>query len=288
MALKTLRTVLLGGVVTLASVTGIAFAAGSGPVGDYKMKHPDWSFKGAFGQFDRESVHRGYQVYREVCAACHGMNYVAFRHLGDKGGPYYLEDFKNPNDNPYVKNFAAEASIPDIDTETGDPIDRAGIPGDYFPNPFPNAAAAQASNGGSLPPDLSNMVKARSGGADYLYNLMIAYGDAPNGVELATGQHWNPVFTNGEGKIAMAPPLSDGLIEYEAVEYEDHGEIKTIPAPEATVEQMAKDVTQFLAWTADPKMADRKSIGLMTLIYLLILSILLFFSYKRVWRHVKH
>lgn len=287
MAFMKLKTLILGSAVAVASVTGIAFAAGGGGTGDYKMVHKDWSFNGAFGQYDRAAAQRGYQVYREVCAACHGLKYVAFRHLGDKGAPYYFEEFKNPSDNPYVKNFAADWTVEDIDSETGDVVERPGIPADYFPEPFPNDAAARASNGGSLPPDLSSMVKARSNGADYVYNLMLAYDSPkPADVEITPGLHWNPVMDGG--KIAMAAPLSEGLVDYEPVEVEDHGEIKTIPAPEATVEQMASDVVQFLAWTADPKLEERKSMGIMTLIYLLILSGLLFASYKRVWRNVEH
>ena len=287
MAFKTPKNIILGTVLVVASVTGMAFAAGGGVTGDYKMKHPDWSFKGAFGTYDRAAVQRGYQVYREVCAACHSLKYVAFRHLGDKGGPYYLEDFSNPSDNPYVKNFAADWQVADIDSETGDQIERPGTPADYFPLPFPNEPAARASNGGALPPDLSNMVKARSGGADYLYNLLISYDTPkPDDVELTPGLHWNPVMSGG--KIAMAAPLSDEIVSYEPVEIIDHGEVKVVDAPLETVEQLASDVTNFLAWTADPKLEQRKRIGFMTIIYLLILSLLLFLSYKRVWRDVKH
>ena len=287
MAFKTPKTFIIGAVFAAASAAGIAYAAGEAVKSDYKMKHPDWSFNGAFGTYDRAAMQRGYQVYREVCASCHGLKYVAFRHLGDEGAPFYLEDFPNPSDNPYVKNFAADWSVTDIDSETGDEIDRPGIPADYFPPIFPNDAAARASNGGSLPPDLSSMVKARSGGADYLYNLLVSYDSPkPASIELTPGLHWNPVMEGG--KIAMAAPLSDELVTYEPVEMMKYGELTTIDAPAATVEQMASDVTQFLAWTADPKLEQRKGIGVMTLIYLLILSILLFLSYKRVWRNVKH
>jgi len=122
MAFKTSKSLILGAIVAVASVSGLAFAAGGGGTGDYKMKHPDWSFKGAFGTYDRAAMQRGYQVYREVCASCHGLKYMAFRHLGDKGGPFYLEDYPNPSDNPYVKNFAADWTISDIDSDTGDEI----------------------------------------------------------------------------------------------------------------------------------------------------------------------
>jgi len=287
MAFKTSKSLIIGAIVAIASVSGIAFAAGGGVKSDYKEKHVDWSFNGPFGTYDRAAAQRGYQVYREVCASCHSMKYLAFRHLGDKGAPFYLKDFKNPNDNPYVKNFAADWNVEDIDSETGDIIERPGISADYLPPIFPNEAAARASNGGALPPDLTNMVKARGNGADYVYNLMLAYeSNKPDDVELTPGLYWNPVMDGG--KIAMAAPLSDGMVDYEPVEIEDHGKIKTIPAPEATVEQMASDVTQFLAWSADPKLEQRKRTGLMTLVYLLILSILLFFTYKRVWRDVAH
>jgi len=266
---------------------GLAYAAGGG-TGDYKMKHVHWHFNGPFGQFDKASVQRGYQVYREVCAACHGLEHVAFRHLGDKNGPYYKSEYKNPNDNPYVKAFAADWTISDIDGDTGDVIERSGIPADKFPPIFANDAAARASNGGALPPDLSLIVAARGGGADYVYNLLVAYGkDVPADIQLGAGQHYNPVMAGGA--IAMAPPLSEGLVEYADIEGDDgHGNIIKIAAPAATVDQMAKDVTEFLAWTSDPKMEQRKSLGLAAMIYLLIFAVLMWFSYKRVWRNVKH
>lgn len=287
MAFKTTKSLILGAIVAVAAITGTASAAGGGVHYSYKMEHVDWSFNGPFGKFDRAAAQRGYQVYREVCASCHGLKYVAFRHLGDEGAPFHLEDFKNPNDNPYVKNFAADWKVADIDTETGDIIERPGISADYFPPIFPNDAAARASNGGSLPPDLSSMVKARNNGADYVYNLMLAYNSpVPKDVVVSPGLHWNPVMDGH--KIAMAAPLSEGLVEYEPLQVEDHGELKTVAAPEATVEQMSHDLVQFLAWSADPKMEQRKSVGLMTVMYLLILSLLLFLSYKRVWRNVKH
>ena len=274
------------GFAALAAVTagGAAYAAEKST---YKMEHIHWHFDGPRGTFDRAAAQRGYQVYREVCASCHALEHLSFRHLGDKGAPYYDKAYKNPNDNPYVKAFAADWTIEDIDSETGDVIERLGTPADKFPPIFANDAAARASNGGALPPDLSLIVAARGGGADYLYNLLTAYGlDAPKDLKLTAGLHYNPVMEGSA--IAMAPPLSEGLIEYAPVEINDHGEIKIIPAPAATVEQMAKDVTEFLAWSADPKMEARKSLGFATMLYLLILSILLWFSYKAVWRDVDH
>ncbi len=276
----------LASVLAVIGLAGVAYAAGGGS-SDYEMKHKHWHFNGPFGTYDRAAMQRGYQVYREVCASCHALEHLSFRHLGDKGAPYYSEDYPNPNDNPYVKAFAADWSVEDIDAETGDVIERPATPADKFPMIYPNDAAARASNGGALPPDLSVIVSARSGGADYIYNLLTAYGkEVPHDLKLTAGLYYNPVMDGGA--IAMAPPLSDDLVEYAPIEVDDHGTVKTIPAPKATVEQMAADVTEFLAWSSDPKMEQRKSLGLATMLYLLILSVLLFFSYKRVWRHVKH
>ena len=287
---KTLKLLLVGG-VSLAGLTfgatSIASAAGGGGTGDHKMVHKHWHFKGMRGTYDRAAAQRGYQVYREVCSSCHALEQLAFRHLGDKGAPFNDADYPNPNDNPYIKAFAADWSVKDIDSETGDIIERPATTADKFPPIFPNPAAARASNGGALPPDLSTIVAARNGGADYLYNLLIAYDTPkPDDVELTPGLYYNPVMDGG--KIAMASPLSDGLVEYAPMEINDHGEIKTVPAPEATVEQMAADVTEFLAWSSDPKLEQRKQAGFATMLYLLILSVLLWFSYQRVWKNVKH
>lgn len=258
-----------GTAIVVAAVSTLAYAAGGG-TGDYKMVHKHWHFNGALGTYDHAATQRGYQVYREVCASCHQLKHLSFRHLGDKGAPFHDENYPNPNDNPYVKNFAADWTVEDIDGETGDVTDRPGIPADKFPPIYPNEAAARASNGGGLPPDLSVIVAARNGGADYLYNLLIAY-DAD--AQPVAGLYDNPVMDGG--KIAMAPPLSDELIEY-------------ADGTPATVKQMAADVTEFLAWSADPKMEQRKGAGLMTMLYLSILAILLWFSYKRVWKDVDH
>jgi len=269
------------------SISGVASAAGDGPASDYEMKHIHWHFDGFRGTYDRAAMQRGYQVYKEVCSSCHALEHLSFRHLGDKGAPFYNPDFKNPNDNPLVKAFAADWDIEFIDPDSGDVETRPGVPADKFPAIYANDAAAQASNGGALPPDLSVIVSARTGGADYLYNLLVAYDEKPpEGVELTAGLYYNPVMEGG--KIAMGPQLLDGVIEYAPMTINDNGEIKTIPAPEATKEQMAKDVTEFLAWASDPKMEQRKQTGFATMLYLLIFSILMWFSYQRVWRNVKH
>jgi len=281
MTFNAIKTGLITAAVTVATLGGasLAFAAGGGDyAGDYKMEHKHWHFNGLRGTYDRAAMQRGYQIYREVCSSCHALEHLDFRHLGDKGAPFYMKDFPNPNDNPLVKAFAADWEVNDIDSETGDSITRPGIPADSFPAIYPNAAAARASNGGALPPDLSVITKARNNGPDYVYNLLIAYGSKmPESMEgkIGQGQYYNPVMEGGA--IAMAPQLTDGQITYEGEN-----------APEATVEQMAADVTEFLAWSGDPKLEQRKRAGFGTLIYLFLLSILLWLSYKKVWKNVKH
>jgi ubiquinol-cytochrome c reductase cytochrome c1 subunit len=248
-----------------------------------------WTFQGPLGKFDQAQLQRGYKVYREVCASCHSMNYMFFRNLGQKGGPFYDPEYKNPNDNAYVKSIAKDYQFDDIDTETGDVVKRPGTSADRFPNPFPNEYAARASNGGALPPDLSTMAKAREGGAAYIYSLLVGYKAAPKGMTVPAGKSYNPfmpgdmsAFWSGDkadvpegGFIAMPQPLVDGKVTF------DDG-------TKSTLSQQAYDVSAFLAWASDPKMEERKSFGLAAMIYLLIFSVLLWFSYKQIWRNVGH
>lgn len=276
MAFKSLKKALLSSAILVAGFAGVALAASTTDHGAYEMKHPNWHFSGMFGTYDREAMQRGYQVYREICAQCHALEHLAFRHLGDEGAPFYSVDYPNPNESPMIKGLAADWEINDIDGETGDAITREAIPSDYFPDIFANIPAAQAVNNGIAPPDLSVIVKARTNGADYVYNLMLAYGlEAPHEISVGAGQYYNPVMEGGV--ISMAPPLSDDIITYEGEN-----------APEATVEQMAADVVEFLAWSADPKLEVRRRVGFGTMLYLFFFSILLYLSYKRVWKNVKH
>ena len=272
-------------------------------------KHPHspeggWSFEGPLGKFDKASVQRGYQVYVEVCASCHSMDLVSCRNRAEKGGPFYDSEYA-PNDHPLIKAFAEQYNYEEID-DVGDVVTRPGRPSDPFKNPYPNPAAARASNGGALPPDLSVIVKARSGGADYIYSLLVGYPevttedrsitirDAENpkygGVlTQAPGLYYNPYFPgdtkpnwSGDprhapygGFLAMAPQLVEGRVEYQ------DGTV-------ATVEQMAKDVTTFLAWASEPHQDAHKSSGIAVILFLLVLAVLLWFSYQRIWRNVEH
>jgi ubiquinol-cytochrome c reductase cytochrome c1 subunit len=248
-----------------------------------------WSFEGPFSTFDKAQLQRGYKVYREVCSACHAMDLLYFRNLGQKGGPFYDPKYPNPNDNPYVKSLAADIQVKDIDSDTGDVIQRPGTPADKFPSPFPNEPAARASNGGALPPDLSVITKAREGGPAYIYSLLTGFRNPPPGLTLPPGKYYNPWFPGDltsnwsgpkdkvppGGSIGMPPPLAPGKVTF------DDGK-------PSTVEQQAKDVSAFLAWAAEPKMEERKQFGLGAMIYLLIFSILLWFSYRKIWKNIGH
>lgn len=246
-----------------------------------------WSFNGPFGVYDQAQLQRGYKVYREVCASCHSMNMVAFRNLGDPGGPFYNPKYPNSNDNPVVKAIAKDFQIADID-DTGQPDKRPGATADHFPAPFPNEAAARASNGGALPPDMSLLARAREGGADYIHAIVTGYRDPPAGLEVPDGKHYNPYmsgdlssFWHGKGPapeggfIAMPPPLKAGQVTF------DDG-------TKSTLNQEATDVAAFLAWAADPKLEERHQDGLAVMIFLLLFSGILYASYRLVWRNVSH
>ena len=247
-----------------------------------------FSFEGPFGRFDQAQLQRGYKVYREVCAACHSMNLVAFRNLGDPGGPFFDPKHPNPNDNLVVKALAADTQVPDIDSETGDAIMRPATPADHFPNPYPNDIAARAGNGGALPPDQSLLAKAREGGPAYIASLLQGYVTPPAGLTVLPGKYYNPYFPGdvsagwtGKGHppeggfIGMAPPLAPDKVTF------DDG-------AKSTVRQQAEDVSAFLMWAAEPHMEARKQMGFSVLIFLVLFSGLLYASYRRVWRNESH
>ena len=224
----------------------------------------DWSFKGLFGKFDRGSLQRGYQVYTEVCSSCHSMKYLSYRNLGEKGGPEFSE--------AEVKTIAASFEITDGPNEDGEMFERPGKLSDKFVNPYQNVKAAQAANGGAYPPDMSVLVKARSGGVDYIYSLLQGYDIVPSGVTLDEGVHYNKYMYGN--KIKMSAPLSKGIVEYS-------------DGTEASIEQMSKDVTTFLMWAAEPHLEARHRMGFKAIVYLIILTILVYFSMKKIWSRVK-
>ncbi len=217
---------------------------------------------GVFGTFDRAQLQRGYQVYKEVCSACHGLQRIAFRNLGDLG-------FTDAE----VKALARAAEVPSINPQTGEPATRPALPSDHLPPPFPNETVARLANNNALPPDLSLIVKARPDGQNYIYSLLTGYDKpVPAGHDVPVGLHFNPYFHSVN--IAMAKPLNDGQISY-------------ADGTEATVDQMAKDVTTFLRWASEPELEIRRQTGVATMIFLFILSILSFLTYRKVWANLK-
>ncbi len=224
----------------------------------------DWSFKGLFGKFDRASLQRGYQVYTEVCAACHSMKYLSYRNLSEKGGPEFSV--------AQAKAIAASFEVTDGPNADGEMFQRPGKLSDKFVMPYENVKAAEAANGGAYPPDMSVLVKARGGGVDYIYSLLQGYEEAPSGMILDDGVHYNKYMYGN--KIKMSAPLSDGIIEYS-------------DGINPSVEQMSKDVTTFLMWAAEPSLEARHQMGFKAIVYLIILTILVYFSMKRIWSRVK-
>ena len=223
----------------------------------------DWTFKGITGKFDRASLQRGYQVYKEVCSGCHSMRLLSYRNLSEPGGPEFSAE--------EVKNIAYNAEVTDGPDDQGEMFTRPGRPSDKFVSPFPNVQAATAANGGAYPPDMSVLVKARKGGADYIYSVLMGYSEPPAGVKLDEGVYYNKYM---EGKnIKMSQPLMDDIVTY-------------ADGTKANEAQMAKDVTTFLTWASEPHMEARHKMGLRVLIFLIIFTVLVYFSMKRIWSRV--
>jgi ubiquinol-cytochrome c reductase cytochrome c1 subunit len=236
-------------------------------------RHPkdlDLASNGVFGKFDKQQLQRGFQVYKEVCAACHSLRHVAFRDLKQIG---YNDD--------EVKAIAAGFQVPGLDPNTGEANTRPGLATDYFPQPFANDIAARAANNNAVPPDLSLMAKARHNGGAYVYSLLTGYQNQPAELvqkfpdaKTGPGLYYNPYFPNLN--LAMAPPLTaDGQVTY--------GD-----GTKATVDQMSKDVSAFLVWTAEPKLEKRHQTGWPVLIFLLFATVLGNLAYRNVWRNTKH
>lgn len=263
------------------------FAAGG-------TEHPPaqkWTFSGPFGTFDRAQLQRGFKVYKEVCAACHGLDKVAFRTLSQPGGPGFTEG--------QIKTLAAEYKMKDGPNEAGDMFERPGRPSDHFPSPFPNPEIAKAANNGAVPPDFSVIAKARTyergfplflidivmqyqeQGVDYITALLNGYEAPPHGVTVEPGLHYNKYFPGN--KIAMTNPL--------IALFDDSGKATdptfyTDGTP-LTREQVARDVAAFLMWTAEPKLEERKQIGARVMLWLILLAGLLYFAKKRIWSRLE-
>ncbi|HEY1612395.1 MAG TPA: cytochrome c1 [Rhizomicrobium sp.] len=264
----TIRTA-LGLGLPLAVLLGLSGAASAQTSTDARPpKDVSFSFQGPFGTYDRAALQRGFQVYKEVCSACHSLNLVAFHDLSSPGGPGFTP--------AQAKAIAASYKIPSGPNDkgqtvdgSGNPLTRPGIPADHFPPPFANEQAARTANNGALPPDQSVLVKAREGGSAYVYSICSGYGEKPPaGFKLTPNKYYNPYFTGWN--ISMPPPLTAG-----AVTYSD--------GTKATVDQECHDVVTFLSWTAEPKMEERKQLGLGVMAFLIVLAGLLYLSYRRVW-----
>ena len=233
-------------------------------------KHLALASDGVFGNFDKQQLQRGFQVYKEVCAACHSLRLVAFRDLTQLG---YNE--------AEVKAIAKGFQVPGVDPNTGEVNTRPGLATDYFPKPFANDIAARAANNNAVPPDLSLMTKARDDGPSYVYSLLTGYQSQPAALlkefpdsKTPTGLHYNPYFPNLN--LAMAPPLTgDGQVTY--------GD-----GTKSSVDQMSRDVSAFLVWTAEPKLAKRHQTGWPVLLFLIVLTGLAYMAYQNVWRDKKH
>lgn len=282
-------------VAAAVSVVSPALAAGDAP----HIERHQWSFAGPFGSFDRGQLQRGFKVYQEVCAACHGLRQVAFRNLAEEGGPSFSPE--------QAKVIAEEYTVIDGPDDDGEMFERPAILADKFPSPFPNEQAARASNGGSYPPDFSLLAKARAGhrgfpwfvfdaftqyqeqGPDYIYTLLTSYPEeAPACLGDDFTGNYNPAFLGGSvtaeacegehltgGPIGMASPLYD-----EAVEYTDGSPM--------TTDQYARDVSAFMMWAAEPHLEARKKIGFRVMIFLIVFAGLLYFTKKKLWRNVEH
>jgi ubiquinol-cytochrome c reductase cytochrome c1 subunit len=220
----------------------------------------DWPHEGLFGTFDRAAAQRGFQVYREVCSTCHSLTHVAYRNLMELG---FSED--------QVRALAAEYTVPGGPDDTGEIVERAALPSDPIPPPYPNEQAARAANGGALPPDLSLITKARAGGSDYVYSVLVGYEEPPaNAAGGLEGTYYNAYFAGHW--IAMPPPLQEGLAQY-------------ADGTEATVPQMAADVTTFLTWAGEPTLEQRKQTGLKAMLFLIVFTGLCYATMRKVWAY---
>lgn len=234
-----------------------AFAA-EAPI---EIPHQKWSFSGMFGTYDRAAAQRGFQVYKEVCSACHSLKQGYFRDLKGIG--------LSEND---IKAIASTVTIPIIGDD-GQPTERPGRPSDHFHSPFPNDKAAAAANNGAVPPDLSVIEKAREGGPDYIYALLTGFADPPPGFKMSDGTYYNKAFPGHQ--IKMPPPLSDGRVEY-------------ADGTPASVEQMSHDVVTFLSYEANPHMEARKRMGVKVVLFLVLLTGLTYSVKRKVWANVDH
>jgi ubiquinol-cytochrome c reductase cytochrome c1 subunit len=250
--------------LALAAAFLCLFVSGSaGSAEEAPPRSWNWPENGMFGTYDRAALQRGFQVYREVCSACHAMHLMAYRNLSALG---YNES--------EIKAIAASVTITDGPNDQGEMFDRPGKPSDHFKSPFPNVEASKAANGGAYPKDLSLIVKAREGNEDYIYSLLTGYKPKPDDVTVAKGLYYNDAFPGHQ--IAMPPPLSDGRVDFGK---DESGK----PVPN-DLDSEAKDVVQFLAWASEPHLEDRHRMGFSVMIFLVAFAGILYAAKRRVWQ----
>jgi len=241
-------------IIAVAALAAALFASAAAAAAEGP---PQWSFGGIFGSYDRAAAKRGFQVYHDVCSACHSLNLVYYRNLQQIG---FTED--------EVKASAAEKQVTDGPNDQGEMFQRPARPSDHVVPTFANEQQARLANNGALPPDLSVIVKARKGGPDYIYSMLTGFVDAPQGVKVPDGMFYNAAFPGNA--IAMPPPLADGAVTY-------------ADGTTATVPQMAADVVVFLNWAAEPELEARKKLGVQVLIFLVLLTAMLYAVKRKVW-----
>lgn len=268
----TMRNAIAAGLALATLAAAAAGGPGALAAEAEKPKSEKWSFSGIFGTFDRAQLQRGLKVYMTVCANCHSLRQVHYRNLTDIG--------LTPSE---ARSVAQTKEVEEIGDD-GQPKKRKADLKDRFVSPFANVQAAASANNNKAPPDLSLIVKGREGNEDYLYSVLTGYVDPPppdwkdkdgKPKKLDSGQHYNKYFPGNI--IAMAPPLNEGVAE--SVGYPKDG-------PKPTVEQMAKDVTAFLAWASEPTMEERKRTGIKVMLFLLVLTGVFFVIYRRLWRNL--
>ena len=248
-------------ILAVGAVLGVMAATPAFAQHDMEYPKQNWSFAGPFGAYDKASAQRGFQVYKEVCSSCHSMKQVYYRNLMGIG---LSAD--------QVKSIAATIEVPTIGDD-GQPAERAGVPSDHFKAPYPNEKAARAAQNGALPPDQSVIIKAREGGADYIYALLNGYETPPADMKMGDGMNYNKWFAGHQ--IAMAAPLTDGRVDYS-------------DGTKPTVEQMSRDVVTFLAFVANPEMEERKRLGVRVVLFLALMTCLTYAVKRQIWSDVKH
>lgn len=258
MTFKALKKSLLPALCGVMLVSSVALAAGD----TKEPPHQDWHHQGMLGTFDKASLQRGFQVYKQVCASCHSMKLLSYRNLEALG-----------YNDAEIRAIAAEYNVTDGPNDEGEMFERPALPADRFVSPYANDKAARYANGGAFPPDLSLIVRGRHHNEDYIYGLLTGYKAAPEGFTVNEGMHYNEYFPGHQ--IAMPSPLSEGVVSYE-------------DGTNATAEQMAKDVTTFLTWASYPNLEASKKMGLKVMIFLLVFAGVMYLTKKKVWKDLEH